>query len=319
MTVLVCGYYKSPPNLGDHLFSHAFKLLFPKLDLRFTDHISAAMLHDVSTVFFGGGSFLDGEPNITPEALTFLQNKTIMYIGIGAETNIHPIHEQLMRSAKLIAIRSNDLDKIKQINPNTIAIPDLVYALRNQTAKAYKIDRSVLVLPNIAVVPFWDEPHWKHLHFEAFKMEMAQTLDILIEDNYVVDFYAMSQAPEEHDNWAAIELINKMRHKPRLHIHTCTDVGSITELLSQYSVIITQRYHGAVLAEMSDAPYLCIHHHDKLRHTSFDLGRFLPYFGISKGKLLQEVDFLTGKECHLPIDTDMFKELVSRVECAMLE
>jgi len=151
-------------------------------------------------------------------------------------------------------------------------------------------------------------------------METAQTLDALIEDNYVVDFYAMSQIPEEHDEWAGIELINKMKHKPKLHLPTCNDVSSITELFSQYGVILTQRYHGAVLAEMSGTPYVCVYHHDKLRHTSFDLGRFVPYFGISKGKLMQEVSFLTGNEVRLPIDTDMFRELVSKVEeCVMPE
>lgn len=317
--ILVYGYYKSSPNLGDHLFTHALKVLFPQYVFQFTDHITPDMLEGVSTVFFGGGSFLDGAPDIADSALDILKSKNILYTGVGAETDIHPIHQKLIQSAKLVAVRSH-LEKVSSLNSRTILIPDLVYALQKQSIINPKVERSLLVVPNINVVPRWDEPYWKHLHFETFKLELAQMLDALITDGYIVDFYAMSHNPDENDTWVSIEIINKMKQRLVRFLPACHDVPSITDLMSQYEVIITQRYHGAILSECSSTPYLSIHHHDKLKNTSFNLGSFVPYFGATKDKLMQEINSLVNKQIHLPIDTNMFGEFVSMVsECVMLE
>src|SRR5271166_5036299 len=80
---LVYGFYKTFPhvNIGDHLFTHAFTHLFPDIDFQFTDHITVGMLRDTSIVIFGGGSFLDQAPDISPAALEILKTKTILYIS----------------------------------------------------------------------------------------------------------------------------------------------------------------------------------------------------------------------------------------------
>lgn len=318
---LVYGYYKTSPNvnLGDHLFTHAFKHLFPEIDFQFTDHITVGMLRDISIVIIGGGSFLNQAPDISPAALEALKTKTILYISIGCETLIHPTHQQLMDQAQLIAIRSNSLDINKVSNPNTILIPDIVYALNDQTGRSPKLGQSILFLPNISVVPQWDDPYWKHVAFHRFQLEVSQTLDHLIEQGYTIHFYPSSLVNHQHDDWAAIEIINQMRHKIALDVAPCFDIASITQLFSQYDLIITQRYHGAILAEMSGVPYLCLYHHDKLRKTSFNnLGSFLSYFEVSKEKLLKEIDIQVQKTPILPLKAHIFRELVSRVHACVL-
>src|SRR5260221_8289725 len=121
--ILIYGYFtKDKGNLGDELFKEAFTTLFPNYNLTFTDHIENHHLNDVSAVFFGGGSFLFGKPNISNEALVILKNKKIFYIGVGTETDIHPIHIELMRLAKLIAPRSfNKNRNLLDINKNIVA------------------------------------------------------------------------------------------------------------------------------------------------------------------------------------------------------
>ena len=314
LKVLVCGYYKQPPNLGDHLFTHAFKHLFPHFDFQFTDRITVELLRDIGIVIFGGGSQLDGAPAVKPDALKILQTKIIFYIGVGAETNIHPIHQQLMALAKLVAIRSQHLDKVKVINPNTIVIPDLVYSLIDQVVKSPKIPKSILFLPNILVVPKWNDPYWKHVAFQRFQLEVSQTLDKLIEDGYTIRFAPMSSIATQNDDWASIAIINQMKKHISLDAPNYDDVSSITQYFSQFDLIITQRYHGAVLAEMSGVPYVCLFHHDKLRHSSFDLGSFLSYYEVSKENLLREINIQLQNTSNLLIDPHIFEQLVHMVD-----
>ena len=87
---------------------------------------------------------------------------------MGGETAIHPIHLELMKVAQLIVIRTpNDIEKIKQINPNVVYFPDIVYAL--SFPKEEKISKSVLILNNLTVLPTWEEPYWKHISWNYFK------------------------------------------------------------------------------------------------------------------------------------------------------
>src|SRR5208282_186084 len=101
-----------------------------------------------------------------------------------------------------------------------------------------------LVIPNIAVVPQWNEPYWKHVAYQRFKLEFAQTLDHLIDDDYTIHFYPSSLVKHQDDKWAAMEIINHMKHKIDLDTPTYADITTITQLFSQYDLIITQRYHG---------------------------------------------------------------------------
>lgn len=312
--VLTYGYYKNPPNLGDHLFTTAFKHLFPNLEFQFTDHITEEMLQGVSAVIFGGGSLLEGPPDITAAALATIEKLPIFYISVGAETQIHATHRKLMSMAKLIAIRSYNIDEIQKINPNTIYIPDLVYALQDQVVKVEKKPNSILFIPNIAVVPRYYDAHWKHVAWDRFVLEMAQVLDGLIYDGYTITPYAMSAFPQENDNWAFVEIVNRMHYKPYIFSENYLDIPSITKLFSQYELIITQRYHGAILAEMSGTNYICLHHHDKLKHTSYDMGTFSSYYEVAKDKLFKEIDLSIQNKTFLPFKSDIFKELVSSVE-----
>jgi len=311
MKVLVYGWFNRN-NLGDDLFIEAYRYLFPQLELIFVDHITAFDLIGIDAVFFGGGSFLLTPPEITNEALHKLQSIPIFYLGIGVEVEIDPVHLQLLKQAKLIATRSIDqVERLKLINYNVQFIPDLVYCLQSKLKLACKLDRSVLILPNINVVPQRSDPHWKHTAWQYFKSEMSQFLDWLVDNNYHPTFYALGRSLEANDQWAAAELIAQMdkRHQRYLVNYQANNFAEITEFVSQYQTVITQRFHGIVLSEMTRTPYINIYHHDKLKYSSPGEGDFMSYFACSKQSLIasfQKIKKMKFNE-NLPIQSAIFE------------
>jgi polysaccharide pyruvyl transferase WcaK-like protein len=292
MKVLVYGWYNQS-NIGDDLFVEAFQQLFPNCQFVFCDAITTKKLENIDAVFFGGGSFLYSPPNIPAEVLQLLKSKKIFYIGVGVEIDIHPTHLDLMRAAKLIATRSPDqVDRLKEINPNTRWIPDLVYSLQSKVVKLSKFNKSVLIMPNIAVVPKNSEPHWKHAAWTYFKSEFSQFLDYLVTEGYRINFLSMCQGNKDNDDWAIAELLSSMDKGDKTFILNGLPVGirSVTALVSKYETVITQRFHGIILSEMTRTPYLAIHHHDKLRFVQPNDGVFINYYNSSKRKLIDSFE-----------------------------
>jgi polysaccharide pyruvyl transferase WcaK-like protein len=251
-SVIVYGWY-GKNNIGDELFKEAFSRLFPDLHFEFTDKIRVAALKNAAAVFIGGGSFLFSSPNMEAGALEILKQKKLFYIGVGVETDIHPIHKELMRSAKFIATRSVDSDVIlNSLNENYKFFPDIVYSLQDSVQISTKIDKSILVVPNISVVPKWDDPHWKHASWHYFKSEFAQFLDELASQKYKIGFFPMCTNSDTDDRWAAYEIISHMKNRRQTEVvlSDMSSVPAVTSIWSQYQTIITQRFHGIVLAEM---------------------------------------------------------------------
>ncbi len=312
--ILVYGWYNSG-NIGDDLFAAAFKKLFPKYNFKFTSQLNEKILSDVDTVILGGGSFIDKDIAATPQTIAVLKTKTIMYIGVGAETNISPMHTELMKLAKLIAIRSpNFLAKIQELNKNVLVIPDLVYSLQDSVVQSQKIPKSILVIPNLEVVPNHGAAHWKHSSYEYFRSEFAQFLDELVAGGHQINFFSMCHNKTMSDSWAAAQIISMMtRRSTKYQIDYMNgDLAELTKVMSQFSVIITQRYHGIVLAEMMQTPYVSIHHHDKLKFASPMNGLTEPYFGIMKANLFNSLNSLNCSTT-LPIETDIFDSLKQAV------
>jgi polysaccharide pyruvyl transferase WcaK-like protein len=311
-TILVYGWYNQG-NIGDELFKEAFQNLLPEYQFIFADRITLNSLKDVSAVFIGGGSFLFAPLNMEIGAFELLKQKKIFYIGVGTETEIHAQHLELMKQAKLLAVRSSArLAHIQSINQNTWVIPDIVYNLQSSVIKNQSQDRSVLFIPNTAVVPGWQDPHWKHAAWNYFKSECAQFLDTLIDWKYSIRFLAMCQNQKSDDLYAAVEIINHMKHRDTnmLLDSKLYGVKEVTSVISQYSTVVTQRFHGIVLSEMTRVPYVSLYHHDKLKHCSPGEGIFLSYYGTTKTQLLEGFERAQKKfSSTIPIETNIFEGL----------
>lgn len=315
MNILIYGWYHHH-NLGDNLFMEVFKALFPNFNFKFVNQITSADLVNIDAVFFGGGSFLGELIDISDhETFELLKQQKIFYIGVGAETDINIHHLELMKRAELIALRSTtNLNKVLELNPKTIVIPDLVYYLQ-PTKSTEQLSKSVLILPNIAVVPQWNDPHWKHAAWQYFKTEFAQFLDNLLSDGYSINFLPLCTDFCLDDNMAATEIINHMIWRNHGYLLPQENtITSATKTISRYDIVITQRYHGIVLAEMVNVPCLPIYHHDKLKHP-----QGLSFYGLTKDKLREQFDYLfhTKVSQFLPIARDMFVPLQWRVENAL--
>lgn len=317
MKVLVYGWYHQS-NVGDDLFADAFKHLFPECKFVFCDIISSEELIGIDAVFFGGGSFLLSRPNIDDKALSHLKSKKIFYLGVGVEAEVHPIHLELMKLAKMIVTRSPDqVERLKEINPNSKWIPDLVYSLQSKVAHSPKFKKSVLIMPNISTVPKNSDPYWAHAAWLHFKSEFTQFLDCLIDDGFKLSFFSMCQGIKINDNWAAAELLSPMKKSENKFLLSYQPVGieSVTGLISSYDMVVTQRFHGIVLSEMTRTPYISIYHHDKLKLCQPNEGAFMSYHNISKQSLLDSFNrTMKMKFCKtLPVESTIFETLSREV------
>jgi polysaccharide pyruvyl transferase WcaK-like protein len=320
--VLVYGYY-GKHNLGDELFKEAFQHLFPELHFIFTDHIVPEHLKDIETVFLGGGSLLLNRPDISEQSLAILQNKKIFYLGVGIEEKIDPIHLELMRQAKYIATRSGSKVPYIQehINSNCEYVPDLVFSLpyvkNDYPPKGFEASNRVLIFPNIYTLPTHQSPHWQHAAWHYFKSEFAQFLDWLVENNYQPSLYSLSHNTTGSDTWAATELLSQMQYRDYQYISPFRlfNFQSIADLIAYSQVLITQRYHGMVLSEIANTPYVAISHHDKLQAFPTLNGEIIPYYGFNKQSLIDSFQRAAKKESThtFPVNPTTFSALREKV------
>lgn len=286
-TALVYGWY-GRGNAGDELMKHALVgMLRPRgFELSFVDKIGVPQLLNydepegyVDAVIFGGGSILYGEPAVTPEAMELLLagKVPVFYVGVGVETEVHPKHQALMDVARIVAARERD-------------IPDLAFSLQWSGHVISHPPRGLLVIPNIEVVPTWQDAHWKHLAWERYKDEFAQALDHLIDAGLDVSFLLMCSNPHMEDAWAASELMARLKRRGKQKRVFMATGGDVIVLLQRHEAIVTQRYHGIILAEAAGVPYVSIDHHDKLKNATPNRGIHLPYHGVRKDELIGSIE-----------------------------
>lgn len=320
--VLVYGFY-SKSNIGDQLFVEAFKHLFPNYHFTFSDNITEELIANKDAIFFGGGSFLDGEPHIPQTLVHELKKLKIFYLGIGAETSIHPWHKYLLKNASLIAARSlESYDRLKELNDKTMFCPDLVYCLSDQVAKRKKTEKSILFLPNSHTISKWNSMAWKHTAWEFFKSECAQAFEDLTGAGYKIDVLPMCENSHHRDSYNAIEIAAKMNNGDLKFLpfqeHSFSE---LSKLVSGYEIIISQRYHGLILADMVGSSSVNLHHHDKLKHFSGPLNKNVNFYQCSKDSLLNAVDCARFKaDLQLSdndstvINSNIFKSLQEQVK-----
>lgn len=293
MRALVYGWYNRG-NCGDELMKLALVTAFLPcgLALEFVDSIDD--LDNVDAVLFGGGSILVDAPHVSPSALEALLHSDVptFYVGVGLETNVHDVHKALLAVAKKVAHRSPERP---QWVKNATVIDDLVYSLAPRMVAAANVVQPVdelLIFPNVELVPMHDSPHWMHVSWERYKDEMAQALDELVDRGIRPAFALMCQNPVQDDEWAASEIVARMKKRStafKMHrIDACST--DIVSLMRSHKAVVTQRYHGIVLAEIAGIPYVSISHHDKLRYATPHRGTMLDYHGVTKGELLKSIE-----------------------------
>lgn len=274
--ILVYGWYHQS-NLGDDLFVEAFEKLWPEYEFTFTNSITLSQIKKSQVIVFGGGSFLDCPIQCESGVMGEITKKPILYVGIGLETSIHEDHKYLIQKSRLVASRNNPRNIIFD---NHIAMPDLVYSLHGIDSGFKGIrEKSILVLPNVSVLPTRADQQWKHASWSYFKSEFSQFLDEMIDSGYNVRMFPMCRDNKLDDTWAASEIISNMIYRERsiLTQESINGFDGIINFFSRFSFIITQRLHGAILSKMAGVPHIVISHHDKLNSPES-----LSYYGLTK-------------------------------------
>jgi polysaccharide pyruvyl transferase WcaK-like protein len=285
-TALVYGWY-GRQNAGDELMAQALRSMFePRgVKLRFVDAFSERDVAAADAVIMGGGCILQDKPIFEPDALELLatNKRPTFYLGVGFETSIHAVHKQLMRVARVIITRSPSAPA--EI-PNVHGIPDLAYALPQVDPTAE--GQGLLVIPNVETIPLNSDPHWAHLAWERYRDEFSQFIDDLVnETGALPTFLLMCKNDHQDDRWAAHELISRMKNRTtRINIvQGHSDPIGMQALISGFKVVMTQRYHGIVLAQMAGVPHVSVDHHDKLKLAWPRKGVSLAYHSTTKAQL----------------------------------
>lgn len=323
MLLLVYGWY-GRHNVGDQLMALALRRMFEPLGctLRFVPRLTVSDVEASGGVVFGGGSILFDAPDADEGAIAALlrRDRPAFYLGVGAETGIHEVHRSLLSVARVVTVRS--LESLQGIKGARL-VPDLVYSLPVGPVR-FEGNGGLLVVPNVEVVPTHSSPHWAHVGWERFKDELAQALDVLIERHSMwPSFLLMCRNDRMDDAWPAQEIVARMENRspgfdmirPELD-----DVAGVLEATSQYTCVLTQRYHGIVLAQMAGVPHVSVGHHDKLKQAWPDFGSKVTYHGVTKRQLVNAVSYASILQREQAVrDTGSFERIAAEVVEAMKE
>jgi len=278
---LVYGFYHKQ-NLGDELFKKAFPKFFPLMDFCFENYLSKDLLKQHSTVIIGGGSFLNQPFTKKDDCVDLFEGKTIYYAGVGGETDIHPEHEKVLRMAKKIWIRTHHREKFLKYNPNVEVIEDLVHLLDIKEKNHPR--KNILFIPNIYTIPHHKDPYWKHSIWHFFKNEIGQIID-----QVEMKFFTMSCFKNSNDLCAAYELCSASVKRHAEIIGYTNQLEEIENIFNSAKCVITQRYHGIILAKMTNTPFIAICHDNKLKEAGAG-GIYLDYAGCSKSRILESIE-----------------------------
>jgi exopolysaccharide biosynthesis predicted pyruvyltransferase EpsI len=126
-----------------------------------------------------------------------------------------------------------------------------------------------------------------------------------------IDFLPFCINNSLNDANAAAELINGSATSTHKTIwHKPDTFQEAINILSSYEKVISQRFHGTILANIAEVPVLTLHHHDKLRSGE----NTLSYYNFSKAAFLESLKNLKdGKEQ----DKNKFNELQLKVRHAL--
>ena len=314
--LLVYGWY-GRGNIGDELMKQALICLFEPVgvELRFIDHVTISDLQASQGIIFGGGSILNDAPDITPDALDSLLTATVpvFYMGVGIDYDPHQTHAELLKVARVIARRTQ---------PDTFGqfVPDLVYSLAHSAGLA-RAD-GILIVPNVEVLPTSAMSNWSQLAWLRYVDELSQVLDQLDECHQRIRFLTMCKNACQDDNWATSSIVSHMvRRKTTFEIlRPVADINSLVTIFRQARCVVTQRYHGIVLAEMAGVPYVSVDHHDKLGQAVPRNGEHLSYHGVTKTQLVKSIEkaYASSIPPYVP-DPSLYHRVVDEIVCVINE
>lgn len=318
--ILVYGWY-GHKNVGDELMAEALRRLLPDHELRFVDYIKNDALLDVDLVVIGGGSFLSFPMKMDGSAWTNLVKKPIVYVGVGAETDVHEDHARYLSRAAAVFVRSPASKRFAEVRPDAVLMPDLSLAL-SAPSFVKRPSKEILFLANAQVLPTRVSPNWERAAWDYFKSETAQALDELILAGWKVTMAPFCDDANRRDSWACAELIAHCTERRSIRCLDATWYGDaafskVRPTFDAHSVVVTQRFHGAVISQATGAPCVVIHHHDKLARIEPSVAKLVPYYGVQKHALKSAIE---TAEAPAPVtNSAIFADVRDAIEKALVK
>lgn len=287
------GWY-GHSNVGDELMAEALRRILVGHELKFVSYIKNSDLADVDLVIVGGGSFLSFPLKMDGAAFASIGKKPIVYVGVGAETEVHSEQTWHIQRASAVFVRSTPSESFTSVRTDAILMPDLSLALQT-TSFVKRPNRQILFIPNAQVLPTRTSPNWERASWDYFKSEAAQALDELIVAGWKVTMAPFCDDANRRDSWACAELIAHCSERHKIHCLDASWYGDaafekVRPAFDAASVIVTQRYHGAVIAQSTGAPCVVVHHHDKLARIDSTVAKLVPYYGVQKNALKSAIE-----------------------------
>jgi hypothetical protein len=290
---LVVGWY-GHGNVGDETFRLAFEELWGSLaDFTFVDQVPADVNERFDAVMIGGGSLMDHNiPSlIDPQHITI----PIGLIGVGIHSYLHPSPARWIKQAKVVVVRNQS-----PLNPpGAIVAPDLFFACQWPVPGPPPAPTPgyLLVLGNDFVMTRRDSPAWQVAAWDWFKGELAHTLDQHFGGMPVI-FAPMCTGPgmtmgPDDDRLFAAEIVAQMGARDRVTmLSDPADLQTLSGLITGADLIVTLRFHGAVLAAILEAPFVGISMHDKMRSffEQNDMPNWTDYYGFTGTRLLDALE-----------------------------
>jgi polysaccharide pyruvyl transferase WcaK-like protein len=274
--------------------AEALRSLLVGHELKFVDRIKHAELEQHDLILVGGGSFLSMAVSMDGASYNAIAHKPVIYVGVGAETDVHHDHERLLKHARSVFMRSPPSKHFAQIRPDAVLTPDLSLALAAPSF-VKRPERELLFIANSQVLPTRVSPNWQRAAWDYFKSEAAQAIDELIVGGWKVTMAPFCDDINHRDSWACAELIAHCVERRRVR---CLDAtwyddaafSKVRPTFDAHSVVVTQRYHGAIISQATGAPCVVIHHHDKLARIEPQVAKLVPYYGIRKDMLVTSIE-----------------------------
>ncbi len=288
MKINVVGWYEVF-NLGDQAFKSSFRKYLG--ECTFSNFAWPGFDH---YIFGAGGSPTERVLNSIKSGV--IDTKTpIRCMGTDIPLNGQEWDKFRNFNWKFIGCRSVKYTKIA--NEQNLLVhhtPDIVFGCDAPVYPESKED-TITVIPMMHVSG--------HQHINSHVEEQLLFALSKLKDKYQIKFLPFCFAPTDSDYLYSLKLC-RMLNLPDENVLIKTDLDDVMNFLAQQKLVITERFHGAILSTMAGTPFVNIAYSGK--HTEFTKDNNLEFAYLTP---LYSSDHLLDKAKALIADAEWSERL----------
>jgi hypothetical protein len=292
LDILFYGWY-GKNNLGDDLFEYSFRQLYSCLKIDFTSELKDLKTRKYRLLIVGGGNVISDNLGVI---LNEIDRPYEVWSVSFCEKDINSI-----KKARRILVRDTmtlDISKNHEIKDKVVYAPDIVFLNYDRILPPKNRGDLISILPNIYFVPSYKDPITKWIEYLRFTCETARFIE---ESEEKFEFVSMQKDGNLDDHVMSYAICGStIKKRPKISNNDWKTFDLIN-----YKAIISTKYHGAILAIMTNTPLVCINAHSKMSGIIKDMNLTeINYYEFSKDclhkKLKEELSCCdSGKYCSI--------------------